>query len=67
MDTCRCFSPTTPSLTLVGMLGQQRVKFAKLVETLRHSADALAAIQEVYGWDEKELTAQWHKFVLAQR
>ena len=68
MDTSQMLQPNyAEAWTLVGMLGQQRVKFAKLVETLRHSGDALAAIQEVYGWDEKELTTQWHKFVQAQR
>ncbi len=67
MDTSQMLQPHyAEAWTLVGMLGQQRAKFAKLVETLRHSGDALAAIQEVYGWDEKELTAQWHKFVQAQ-
>ena len=29
--------------------------------------DALAVIKDVYGWDEKKLTAEWHKFVLDQR
>ena len=34
------------------------------METLRHTRTPWAAIQEVYGWDEKELTAQWHKYML---
>ena len=32
-----------------------------------HNKDALAAIKDVYGWDEKKLTEEWHKFVLDQR
>ena len=28
---------------------------------------ALKAIEQVYGWDEKKLDAQWHKEVLGQR
>jgi hypothetical protein len=53
--------------TLVWLLANQPEKFAKLVAALQYNKSDLAVIKDVYGWDEKQLTAEWHKFVLAQR
>ena len=44
-----------------------REKFGKLLVALRDEKDPLKAIEQVYGWDEKKLEAEWHKEVLAQR
>jgi hypothetical protein len=52
--------------TLVGLLAKQPEKFAKLVLELRTEKDALKAIELIYGWDEKKLTEEWRKDVLAQ-
>jgi hypothetical protein len=53
--------------TLVGMLAKQPEKFGKLLLALREEKDALKAIEDVYGWDDKKLEAEWHKDVLGQR
>jgi hypothetical protein len=53
--------------TLVSVLAKQPEKFAKLVLALREEKDPLKAIEQVYGWDEKKLEAEWHKEVLGQR
>lgn len=53
--------------TLVSLLAAQPEKFAALVLKLREEKSALQAIQDVYGWDEPKLTAEWHKYVLGQR
>ena len=67
MDTTRMLHEHyAKAWTLVWMLSKQREKFAKLVVALRTNKDALADIKDIYGWDEKQLTAEWHKFVMAQ-
>jgi hypothetical protein len=53
--------------TFVGLLTRQPEKFAKLVLALREEKETLKAIEDVYGWDEKKLEAEWHKDVLGQR
>ncbi len=53
--------------TLVGLLAKQPEKFAKLLLALREEKDPLKAIEQVYGWDEKKLDAEWRKDVLGQR
>ena len=53
--------------SLVSMLAKQPEKFAALVLKLREERSALKAIEDVYGWDEKKLTAEWQKYVLGQR
>ncbi len=68
MDTTRMLQPHyAEAWTLVGLLNKQPAKFAKLVAALRDNKAALAVIKDVYGWDEKKLTEEWHKFVLDQR
>ena len=49
------------------MLARQPEKFGKLLLTLREEKDPLRAIEQVYGWDEKKLEAEWRKQVLGQR
>ncbi len=53
--------------TLVGVLAKQPEKFGKLLLALRGEKDPLKAIEDVYGWDEKRLDAEWRKDVLGQR
>ena len=53
--------------TLVGFLAKQPEKFGQLIVALRDEKDSLKAIEEVYGWDEKKLDAEWHKGVMGQR
>ena len=53
--------------TLVGLLNKQPVKFGKLLLALRKGGSELAAIKNVYGWDEKKLTAEWRTYVLRQK
>jgi hypothetical protein len=48
-------------------MAKQPEKFGKLIEALREEKDTLKAIEQVYGWDEKKLEAEWYKSVLAQR
>jgi hypothetical protein len=68
MDTTNMLLPHyAEAWTLVGVLAKQPEKFGKLVEALREEKDALKAIEQVYGWDEKKLEAEWFKGVLAQR
>ncbi len=68
MDATRMFQPHyAEAWALATFLAKQPAKFAKLVEELAVNKDTLEVIKDVYGWDEKELTAQWHKYVLAQR
>ena len=43
-----------------------RAKFASLVLALREEESSLKAIEKAYGWDEKRLTAEWRKHVLAK-
>ncbi len=68
MDTTTMLLPHfAESWTLAGLLMKQPDKFGKLVVALREEKDSLKAIEQVYGWDEKQLENQWHKGVLAQR
>jgi hypothetical protein len=53
--------------TLVGLLAGKPDKFAALLLALREDKNPLAVIEKIYGWDEKDLTKQWHKYVLGQR
>ena len=68
MDTNNMLLPQyAEAWTLTGLLAKQPAKFAALVLALREDKATLKVIQRVYGWDEKELTAQWHQSVLRQR
>jgi hypothetical protein len=67
-DTTNMLQPQyAEAWTLMDLLAKQPDKFAELVLALREEKDALAAIYRIYGWDEKKLTAQWHKHVLGAR
>jgi hypothetical protein len=66
MDTTNMLLPQyAEAWTLVGLLAKQPAKFAELVRALHAEKDTLAAIERIYGWDEKQLTEQWHKLVRA--
>ena len=68
MDTSTMLLPQyAESWTLVGMLAKQPGKFGELILGLREDKVALDVIQRVYGWDEKQLTQEWHKYLLGQR
>ena len=68
MDTTTMLLPQyAEAWTLVAVLAKQTGKFGKLLLALREEKDALKAIEQVYGWDEKKLEAEWRKDVLAQR
>lgn len=68
MDTSNMVLPHyAEAWSLVGLLVKQPDKFAALVLKLREEKSPLKAIEDVYGWDEKKLTQEWHKFALAQR
>ena len=43
---------------LVGLLNQQPAKFGKLLLAIKDGDADLAAIEKIYGWNEKELTRQ---------
>jgi hypothetical protein len=49
---------------LVGLLNQQPVKFGKLLLALKDGESDAAAIEKVYGWNEKELEKQWKAYAL---
>ena len=53
--------------TLAGLLSKQPTKFGKLLLELRTSSSELEAIEKIYGWNEKKLTQEWRKYVLAER
>jgi hypothetical protein len=68
MDTTTMLLPQyAEAWTLVAVLAKQTGKFGKLLLALREEKDALKSIEQVYGWDEKKLEAEWRKDVLAQR
>ena len=68
MDTTNMLLPQyAEAWTLVAVLARQPEKFGKLLVALRDEKDPLKAIEQVYGWDEKKLEAEWHKEVMAQR
>ena len=53
--------------TLVGLLNKQPVKFGKLLLEIGKGSSDLAAIEKVYGWDEKKLTQEWRAYVMQQK
>ena len=53
--------------TLVGLLNKQPAKFGKLLLEMRKGGSDLAAIEKVYGWDEKKLTQEWRAYVMQQK
>ena len=68
MDTTNMLLPQyAEAWTLVGVLAKQPEKFGKLLLALREEKDPLKAIEQVYGWDEKKLEAEWRKEVLGQQ
>ena len=57
MNTSKMLQPHyAEAWTLVELLASQPGKFGKLLLTLRKGDSELAAIEKVYGWDEKRLT-----------
>lgn len=52
--------------TLVELLARTPNKFGKLLLTVREGYSDLAAIDKVYGWDEKRLTKEWRGYVLTR-
>ena len=42
----------------MGLLNQQPAKFGKLLLAIKDGDADLAAIEKIYGWNEKELTRQ---------
>jgi hypothetical protein len=67
MDTTNMLLPHyAEAWTLTALLARQPAKFAALILELREDKNILKAIEQVYGWDEKQLTAEWHKHVLGQ-
>jgi hypothetical protein len=68
MDTTNMLLPHyAEAWSLVALLAKQPDKLAELVVALRENKSALEVIEQVYGWDEKQLTERWHKSVSAQR
>jgi hypothetical protein len=66
MDTHNMLQPHfAEAWTLVGLLSKQPAKFGELLLTLRNGDSELEAIEKVYGWDEKKLTAEWRAYVMA--
>ncbi len=60
MDSSKMLQPHyAEGWTLVELLASQPGKFGKLLLTLREGDSELAAIDKVYGWDEKKLTTEW--------
>jgi hypothetical protein len=55
------------SWTLASLLARQPAKFGDLMLALRDDKDVLKVIERIYGWDEKTLDEEWHKYVLSQR
>jgi hypothetical protein len=53
--------------TLVALLAKQPDKFGELVTSLRAEKAPMKMIEQVYGWDEKQLAEQWRKYVLGQK
>ncbi len=45
--------------TLVGLLSRQPAKFGRLLMAMRTGVPELQAIEKIYDWDEKKLTAEW--------
>jgi hypothetical protein len=51
---------------LVGLLSREPTKFGKLVLAMRKDVSELEAIEQVYGWNEKELNKHWRAYVMGQ-
>jgi hypothetical protein len=51
--------------SLVGLLNQQPVKFGKLLLAIKQGDADLAAIEKIYGWNEKELSRQWRVYAIS--
>ncbi|MCE5266464.1 MAG: hypothetical protein LLG00_01070 [Planctomycetaceae bacterium] len=65
MDSSNMWHPHyAEAWTLVELLASQPVKFGKLLLALRKTKSELAAINEVYGWDEKRLTKEWRGYAM---
>jgi hypothetical protein len=68
MDTTNMLLPNyAEAWTLTGLLAKQPAKFSELVLALREEKAVMPVIERIYGWNEAELTQQWHKHVLSQR
>jgi len=68
MDTTTMLLPHyAEAWSLTGLLAKQPAKLAELVVALRGERATLKTVLRIYGWDEKELTRQWHQYVLAQQ
>ena len=68
MDTAKMSQPHyAEGWTLVGLLNKQPAKFGKLLLAMRKGGSDLAAIENVYGWDEKKLTQEWHAYAMHQK
>ena len=52
--------------TLVGLLSRQPAKFGRLLMAMRTGVPELEAIEKIYDWDEKKLTAEWGVYVMGQ-
>jgi hypothetical protein len=51
---------------LVGLLTAQPAKYGELLTMMRKGGSEREAIEKVYGWDEKKLTAEWRAYVMRQ-
>jgi hypothetical protein len=68
MDTYKMVQPNyAEAWTLLSLLNKQPAKFGKLVLAIRKGTPDLEAIEDVYGWDEEQLTQEWHKHVMGQK
>ena len=68
MDSTNMLQPHfAEGWTLVGLLSKQPAKFGKLLLALRKGGSGLAAIEKIYGWDEKKLTQEWRAYVMGQK
>lgn len=67
MNTTKMLQPHyAEAWTLVELLARQPGKFGKLLLMLRKGDSELAAIEKVYGWNEKRLTMEWRAYVMAR-
>ena len=68
MDSNKMLQPHyAEAWTLVGLLSKQPVKFGKLLQEISGGASDLEAIKTVYGWDEQQLTKEWHAYVAGRK
>jgi hypothetical protein len=67
MNTTKMLQPHyAEAWTLVELLARQPGKFGKLLLALRKGDSELAAIDKVYGLNEKRLTREWHAYVMTR-